>query len=441
MNELANRRYVLSLLFLVSMFNYIDRTIITILQEPIKHDLGLSDAQLGALTGLSFAILYSTLSLPIARWADTTIRKRLIAASVAIWSGMTALSGLATTYASLVGYRMGVAIGEAGSVPATHSIIADLYPPQSRATAIAIWGLSLPAGMAFGYLCAGALVEALGWRMTFAVFGITGLLLAPLIQFTMREPPRGRFDPPSVAATAPTTTPSMKIVLRYLWQLRTYRLLLAAAACHGYTYYAVASWSAPFYTRVHELTLTQASGYLALITGVGNAVGMYLGGRLSDYFGRGDARNRLRVVAIAMFIGMPCTLLQFLTDSLSVSVLFGTLGATLMMVFYGPVIAVPQLLVPASMRAFTTSVVVLAFGLLGLGLGPFITGLISDVLTARYGLVADSLRYAICTALFFSLLAAWLFWKASYHLPAELLARDTEDAAQRRLHDVQPTAC
>jgi MFS family permease len=433
MSDVANRRYVLFMLFLVSMFNYIDRTIISILQVPIKADLGLSDAQLGALTGLSFAILYSTLSLPIARWADTTVRKRLIAASLAIWSGMTALTGLATNYASLVGYRMGVAIGEAGSIPATHSIIADLYPPRSRATALAMWGLSVPAGMAFGYLCAGALAEALGWRTTFAVIGIVGLLLAPLIQLTIREPLRGRFDPPRVAATAPP----MATVLRYLWQLRTYRMLIAAAACHGYAYYTVLSWSAPFYTRFHELTLTQASAYLAVITGVGNAVGMYLGGRLSDHFGSRDSRNRLRIVAVALFVGVPCTLLQFLTDSLSVSVAFGTLGATLMMSFYAPIIAVPQLLVPASMRAFTTSVVVLAFGLLGLGLGPFITGLISDLLAARYGLGAGSLRYAISAALIFSLLAAWLFWKASRHLPSELLARDTEEAAERRLHDVE----
>jgi len=435
MNELANRRYVLFLLFMVSMFNYIDRTIISILQVPIKHDLGLSDAQLGALTGLSFAILYSTLSLPIARWADTTIRKRLIAASLAVWSGMTALTGLATNYASLIGYRMGVAIGEAGSVPATHSIIADLYPPRSRATALAVWGLSLPAGMVFGYLCAGALAEALGWRMTFAVIGIAGLLLAPLVHFTLREPLRGRFDPP---VTVAITAPPMATVLRYLWQLRTYRMLIAAAACHGYTYYTVMSWSAPFYTRVHGLTLTQASGYLALITGVGNAVGMYLGGRLSDHFGCRDSRNRLRIVVVALFVGTPCTLIQFLTDSLSISVIFGTLGATLMMSFYAPVIAVPQLLVPASMRAFTTSVVVLAFGLLGLGLGPFITGLISDLLTARYGLATASLRYAVSAGLIFSLFAAWLFWKASHHLPSELLARDTEEAAQRRLHDAQP---
>ncbi|HKZ74702.1 MAG TPA: MFS transporter, partial [Steroidobacteraceae bacterium] len=134
--ESVRRRYALFLLFVVSMFNYIDRTIVSVLQVPIKRDLGLSDAQLGALTGLAFALFYSTLSLPIARWADRTVRKRLIAASLAIWSGMTALTGLATSFVSLVGYRIGVAIGEAGSIPASQSIIADLYPPRSRATVL-----------------------------------------------------------------------------------------------------------------------------------------------------------------------------------------------------------------------------------------------------------------------------------------------------------------
>ena len=147
MNEPIERRYILFLLFLVSVFNYIDRTIISILQVPIKQDLGLSDAQLGALTGLSFALFYSTLSLPIARWADRANRRNIVAISLAVWSAMTAMTGLATGFASLVFFRIGVAAGEAGSIPATHSIIADIYPAKQRATAFAVWGLSLPAGM------------------------------------------------------------------------------------------------------------------------------------------------------------------------------------------------------------------------------------------------------------------------------------------------------
>ena len=432
--ESVRRRYALFLLFVVSMFNYIDRTIVSVLQVPIKRDLGLSDAQLGALTGLAFALFYSTLSLPIARWADRTVRKRLIAASLAIWSGMTALTGLATSFVSLVGYRIGVAIGEAGSIPASQSIIADLYPPRSRATVLAVWGLSLPAGMAFGYLCAGALAEALGWRLTFAVIGVAGLLLAPLALLTMREPLRGRFDPPA-AATAPPWP--MGEVVRALWRLRTYRLLLLAGALHGYAQYSVMSWSAPFYARVFDMPLTEVAAWLAAMSGIGGAVGMYFGGWLSDYCGARDPRGRLRVIAITLAAWVPCALVQFLTESLATSLTFGLVGATLMVSYYGPIIAVPQLLVPPSMRALTGAVMLLVFNLIGLGLGPFVTGAISDVLAHRYGLVTESLRYAVSGAIVFTLVASVLFWKASAWLPDELLSREPEPVAPDRGRDVR----
>jgi MFS family permease len=434
LGESVRRHYVLFLLFLVSMLNYVDRTIVSVLQVPIKGELGLTDAQLGALTGLSFALFYSTLSLPIARWADIYMRKRIIAAALAIWSGMTALTGLATSYLSLVGYRIGVGIGEAGSIPASQSIIADLYPPRSRATVLAIWGLSLPAGMAFGYLCAGALAEAVGWRMTFAVIGIAGLLLAPLVLLTMPEPLRGRLDPPAAVAAA---TPSMTEVLKKLWRLRTYRLLLLGGALHGYAQYSVMSWSAPFYTRVFGMSLTEVSAWLALLSGVGSAVGMYFGGWLSDYCGMRDPRGRLRAIAVTIAICAPCAMVQFLADSVATSLIFGVIASTLMISYYGPIVAVPQLLVPPGMRAFTSAVLLLVFNLIGLGLGPFVTGLVSDVLADRYGWVADSLRYALSSAMVLSLIGAALFWRASRYLPAELLSReDVPHAAEHtaRIH-------
>jgi MFS family permease len=417
-NELAQRRYVLFLLFLVSMFNYIDRTIISILQVPIKQDLGLSDAQLGALTGLSFALFYSTLSLPIARWADRTVRKRIVAASLAIWSAMTAFTGLANSFATLVLFRIGVAVGEAGSVPATHSIMADIYPPRQRATAFAIWGLSLPVGMMIGYLLAGALAEAVGWRAAFALFGIVGVVLAPIVLFSMREPKRGRFDPPAVAGAV---QPKTGEVLRYLWQLKTFRLVIAAGACHAYAQYSIMNWNAPFYVRLHGMSLGEVSAYLALMNGLGSAVGMYLGGWLSDRFGARDCRRRLHVPALALILMVPFALAQYQVDSVTLSIAFGAVASTLMLFYYGPIVAVPQLLVPASMRAFTSAVLLLTFNLFGLGLGPFITGLISDVLASQYGMGDNGLRVAICSAVTFSLLAGWLFLRASAHLPREML--------------------
>ena len=397
--DAVRRRYVLLLLFMVSMFNYIDRTIISILQVPIKQDLGLTDAQLGALTGLSFALFYSTLSLPIARWADRTIRTRIIAGALAVWSAMTALTGFATGYVSLVGFRIGVAIGEAGSIPASQSIIADLYPPRSRATVMALWGLSLPAGMTFGYLCAGALAEAIGWRMTFAVIGIVGLLLAPLVFLTMPEPRRGRFDP---AAAAAALQPPMSVVLKTLWHLRSYRLLLLAGALHGYAQYAILSWMrAVLHPSIRDVA----------VAGVGMA-----GRDERSWQRRGDVpgrpavrllrrtRSQRSIARSGHHVADRCslctdTVLGRLSDRFAdLRCDRGDAGHELLR----PDRRRATILVPPSMRAFTNAVVLLVFNLIGLGLGPFVTGVISDVLATRYGLLTESLRYAVSTAMLFS---------------------------------------
>lgn len=420
MSEDRQRRTTLLLLFVVSMFNYIDRTIISILQVPIKRDLLLTDAQLGALTGLSFALVYSTLCLPVAQWADRGNRSRLIAASLALWSAMTALTGLATGFATLVLLRIGVAVGEAGSVPSTHSIVADLYAPARRATVLALWGLSLPAGMALGFVFSGQLAEVVGWRAAFAIIGLAGVALAPVILLLMREPRRGRYDAPGHQALP---APGSREALRHLWALRTFRYLILAGACHAYAQYSILNWNAPFYGRVHGLPLAQISWILALLNGLGSAIGMTLGGWLSDRWGRQNPAGRLRVVALALLAMVPLALAQYLAPTPGLSVAFGAAASTLMMFYFGPIVAVPQLLVPASMRAFTSAVVILTFNLLGLGLGPFVTGLISDFLAAQYALQADALRYAICSATLFTLAAGTLFWQASRHLAREMLDR------------------
>jgi MFS family permease len=206
--------------------------------------------------------------------------------------------------------------------------------------------------------------------------------------------------------------------------LRTYRLLVIAGALHAYAQYSVMSWSAPFYTRVFDMSLAQVSAWLAIMSGLGSALGMYFGGWLSDYCGARDPRGRLRAIAVTLAICVPCAIVQFLADSLTTSLAFGFIAATLMISYYGPIIAVPQLMVPPGMRAFTGAVLLLVFNLFGLGLGPFITGALSDLLADRYGLVTDSLRYAVSSAMILSLLAAALFWRASRYLPAELLSRE-----------------
>jgi len=416
MNEIIQRRYTLFVLFVVAMFNYVDRNILAILQVPIKHDLGLSDAQLGALTGLSFALVYSTLALPVARLADRGNRARLIAGSLVLWSAMTALSGLAGSFLILVLLRIGVAAGESGSVPATHSIIADLCPRDKRATILALSQLSMPLGTALGFIVGGQLDQLIGWRTAFALVGLTGLLLGPLVWLTMKEPVRGRFDP---VHDHPGKTTTWRQILRHLWGLQTFRYLLPAGACQGFAMMSVLHWNAPFYARVHGLPLGKISLYLALTNGVGFAVGIFAGGHLSDYFGRSDPSGRLRVVFFALVAMVPFALAQYLVRSTVLSMVCGAIVSTFMVFFMSPQVAVPQLLVPSSMRAFTSAIVLLTFNLVGLGLGPFITGYLSDVLM-RHGSGTEALRYALCASMLLSALASVLYWRASTHLRREL---------------------
>jgi len=401
-NNNRRRTLMLIMLALVSMFNYIDRTVLSVLQEPIKRELGLSDAQLGLLTGLAFALFYATLSLPIARLADRLNRRNIIAASLATWSGMTALSGLATGFGSLIFFRIGVALGEAGSVPASHSIIADYYPPARRVTALALWGLGLPAGIMLGYASGGWIAAALGWRLAFALIGIAGVALAPLVLLLVREPLRTVSDDGKAAVEAPPLGHAMTM----LWRLHTYRYLLAGCTLHAFAQYAMMSWSAPFYMRVHHMPLAEVASWLALINGVGGGIGIYLGGRLSDMIGARDPSGRIWVSAVAMFLMVPAALAQFLTPSITASLAFGFVATMLMFFYYGPVIGVPQSIVAPRMRALTSAVTLFIFNLFGLGLGPALTGFVSDQLAAGSATPEMSLRYALAAVTLFSLAGA-----------------------------------
>lgn len=416
---LPGGRTALVFLILVSMFNYVDRTILSILQEPVKADLGLSDTQLGLLTGLAFAFLYATLSLPIARLADRFNRRNIITAALATWSGMTMLCGAAGSFLSLFIFRVGVAVGEAGSVPASHSIIADYYPPGRRATALATWGLALPAGLMFGYAAGGWIATVLGWRLAFAVIGGAGLLLAPTFLWMVREPQR-RFGKAQLPFDAATTVP-MKEALAILWRLRTYRYMVAGATLHAFAQYALMNWTAPFYLRVHELSLAQVASMLALINGLGGGIGIYLGGWLSDRLGARMPAARVWLSAVAMLLMVPATLGQLLTGSLAMSIALAFVSTTLMFFYYGPIVAVPQSLVAPRMRALTSAVTLLVFNLFGLGLGPLAVGVLSDVLAPMLILPETSLRYALAASLSFSALGGLLVLAASRYYRAEAL--------------------
>lgn len=393
------------MLFIVSTFNYIDRTIISILQVPIKNELHLSDAQMGALTGLSFALFYTTFSLPIARLADRANRRNIIALSLFVWSGMTALSGLARNYAMLVLFRIGVAVGEAGSIPATQSIIADYYPPNRRATALAIWGLSLPIGLMAGYGLTGKLAQIFDWRVVFAMVGGAGVLFAPIMFFLTREPQRGRFDPPALAKDSDTST--LFGTLREMAGMRVLRFLMIAAALHGFTQYSLMNWTVPFYVRLHEMSLANVGFYMALASGLGGAIGMFFGGFLADRLGQRDERWRVWVIGLSFLATVVAGLGQLLAQSLNVSLAFGFLVAIFQIAYYGPIVAVVQTLVSARQRAFVGALLLLVFNIVGLGLGPFLTGALSDYLAGFFG--EESLRWSMVACLASSAVAGVAF--------------------------------
>ena len=419
-NEAMRRRLTLFGLFAVGVMSYVDRTIISVLQVPIKQELGLSDTQLGTLTGISFALVYTSMAIPIARLADRSNRKYVILAALAIWSTMTALSGFATSFLALVLLRTGVGFGEAGSVPASHSTIADLYPREKRARAVAAWGLSLPAGMIVGLIAAGQIAQNIGWREAFWIIGGLGLVMAPMLLFLMREPARGRYDPVPVEQAAPL--PFFQ-ALATLWHLKTFRYLAMGGATHAFVQYSLMNWNAPFYTRVHGMTLSDTANALALLSGLGGAIGIWSGGWLADRFGARDLRWQLRVPAIAIALMVPLAAIQYLVKSPELSIAVGLVSSSLLVFYYAPIVAVPMLVVNARLRAFASSVVLVTFNLVGLGLGPMVTGMISDFLIGHYGMADNSLRYAIVIVLLPSLAASLLFWRASRHLPLEALDR------------------
>lgn len=419
----SGRWQALAMLFLVGVFNYIDRQSIAILQVPIKKELGLSDAQLGALTGLSFALLYTSLGLPIARLADRYSRKLIIVAALAIWSLMTAGCGLAAGFMTLVLFRMGVAVGEAGCIPATHSLIADYFPQARRATAISIWALCLPFGVMLGFAAGGLLSERLGWRDTFLTLGAVGLALVPLVMLLLPEPQRGAQD----VGPAPGAMPPVREALLILWRLRTFRHAAWAGALVAYVLYAVMNWNAPFYSRVFGLSIRELGLYLALIAGVGGGIGTALSGVFADRAGRRDVRWYLWVPALTTLAAVPFMLVQYLTADVRLSMIAGVVPATLLSAYMSPLVATVQSLMPANLRAFASAVLVLVVNVVGLGLGPLVTGVISDVLANRYGLVQDSLRYAIACSALFALWSGWHFWRAAMCLPQDL---GNERAAQ-----------
>ncbi len=408
------RNCVLAMLTLVYIFNFIDRQLVVILQESIKKELHLSDGQLGMLSGFSFAIFYVTLGIPIARIADKRSRRNTVAVSLGLWSLMTACSGAARNFFQLLLARIGVGVGEAGGSPPAHAMISDYFPPEKRSTALSIYSAGIYFGILIGFLMGGYLDQHMGWRTAFFVVGIPGVIFSLLFYTTVKEPRRGATD---TNAPAPATH-SLGEVVKVLYSSKTFVFLAIAAALNVFCIYGLLNWAPPFLKRLHGMKSAEIGALLGLIYGIGGAIGSFAGGVLTDYFGKQNKSLYLKIPAYAIIIGIPCAVgALFLPDKFLSLACLGLCGS-LQSVYLGPALATAHSLVPASMRALTSAVFFLVINLVGLGCGPWVVGIVSDLLKPALGV--ESLRWAISIIIPMSMVSAGLFLAAAKKLPADL---------------------
>jgi MFS transporter, Spinster family, sphingosine-1-phosphate transporter len=414
------RAYVLGMLVVVYVFNFLDRQIVTILAEPIKNDLGLNDTQIGLMTGLAFAIFYTVLGIPIARLADRANRVSIISAALVIWSGMTALCGMAQNFAQILAARIGVGVGEAGCSPPAHSLIADYFPPEKRASALSIYALGIPIGSILGLLAGGWIAELYGWRTAFFVVGIPGIALAVLVKLSIREPLRGMSD---VAARQTPTgeQPSLGETLKTLLSNKTMLHLAMGGALTSFVGYGLGQWMPAFFMRVHAMGIAETATYFGLVLGVASAIGTVLGGTIADKLASRDRRNYAWLPAGGVLIAFPFYVVAMLNDNPYIAIAILVAPSLLNSLWLGPAFGTIQNLAPMRMRALASAVMLFVLNIIGLGLGPFLVGVLSDLLSGTFG--QDSLRYAILIATFA------YFWAGAHFLLAGRTIRQDLDAA------------
>ena len=383
--------FVLGALFVVYVFNFVDRQILAILIQPIKEDLGVSDTMMGLLTGPIFVISYTLAGLPLARWADRHSRVWLITLGMVVWSAMTVASGFARNFTALAAARLGVGLGEASFTPSAHSLISDYFPPERRATALAIFAAGASLGSIAGYLGGGYIGQYVGWHEAFLYVGAPGLVAAVIFRFTVRDPIRGAYDGPKAKASEPEEP--LREVLRYLMTRRSYVFIVASAMLHGFSSYGSGYWIPTFLIRVHGLSLSEVGILLGAIIGVLGLVGQIIGGRLSDALGKRDPRWYMWMPAISSIIALPFLVGFLLIPDLYWAVGCYMLGGWAVNMWTGPTYAMAQGVAKPHMRSMAAAIVIFMLNLVGAALGPLIVGVLNDWLDPRFG--AEAVRYSL----------------------------------------------
>lgn len=408
--------YVLGVLTIVYTFNFVDRQIIAIVSPAIKADLGLSDSMLGLLKGLAFAVLYTTLGIPIAWLADRMNRVSIVSASLAVWSAFTALSGLAQNALHLALARIGVGVGEAGGSPPSHSIIADYFPKEKRSTALSIYSLGIPFGQMLAFLAGGWVVQHLGWRNAFFIVGLPGILLAIILKLTVREPIRGATDGGAGKV-------SFKEGFAELVKIPTYWGIAVATALASFTGYGIGLWVVDFYKRTFALSYTEITVPLGILNGVVYGLGTWAGGWLTDRFGKKDRRAYLVIPALGMLATIPAGFLSTWAPSPFWAFFWSAPFLLGLGMYLGPSFALIQTLAPVRLRAFAIAFLFLILNLFALGLAPLWVGWTSDLFAASFGEVIG-LKLALTTLGATSLAAAGAFLWTSKRLPADWAAAE-----------------
>jgi predicted MFS family arabinose efflux permease len=408
----------LALLMLASCLNFLDRQIFSILIPAMKAELNLSDTELGALSGLAFALFYSVLGMPIARLADRTDRGRVLAAAVALWSAMTMLCAAVSGFWELALARMMVGVGEAGGTPPSHALLAERFAPEQRSVAVPLLALGVPLGILSGLLLGGLAAQAVGWRGAFVLAGLPGLLLSPLLLHYVRDGRRiyGR----QAEADADV---DLARTLRTLWSIASYRYLLVGAVLFALSSYGFTQWLPSFLVRSHGFDVRGAGLMLALLLGVVGGLGTFSGGLITDQLARFDRRWALWCPAVSIVLFAPCLVAAMLASSTSAFLLIAVIPVYLNFLTIGPTYAMVQQFAAPQHRAIAAAFTLLVVNLFGLGLGSLGVGLIADQLLPAFG--TDALRHAIIiVAAGGGLLSGAAFFKAGL-----LLGRGEADAA------------
>ena len=402
------RNFVLGVLVVSYVFSFIDRQLMTILLEPIKNEFGASDTAMGFLSGFAFALFYAVLGLPVARLADRWSRRNVLAISMVIWSAMTAFCGMAATFWQLALLRVGVGVGEAGGTPPSHSLIASYFPPRERSTAMGIYGSGSQIGVLVGMLGGAIIADQMGWRVVFLIFGLPGVLIGMLVFFIVKEP----------AKPVVPDDRSMWQDLMSLWRIPAFAILSFATGFTALAGYGMGTWFPSFLIRVHGLSLTEAGLILGVVGTLGALIGAVSGGILCDKLASRDARWQLRlpavgaglsVIFLGLFILWPESQFWQLGDfKVPYAVVFLFLGGIVSSFWIGPTYAAVQTLTAEHLRSQASALLLLLLNLIGLGLGPLVVGVLSDLLIADFG--HESVRYAMVISLSTVIIGSILYW-------------------------------